>query len=229
MWRGAGGGGDGQLWVVVLCYWTALIYFKRFFITNSLADHDPDLLIVTCIFLAGKIEEYRISLHQLCDMIENATAPKPHAPGIGQIRVTAAKVMECELGLLAGLRFNLIVYHPHRSFRGFTADWCKFAESNKIRQPDADALIRTGNKFLHEVMLTDVPLIYTPGQIALAALHHVLTTVEPFSSDKELLSSHQKYINAKLCKVPWLPQLTTSVIPSILAMVSPQSRNPTHH
>jgi len=36
---------------------TAIVYFKRFFVRNSFVDHDPRLVIPTCLYLAAKVEE----------------------------------------------------------------------------------------------------------------------------------------------------------------------------
>ena len=39
---------------------TAIVYFKRFYVRNSLRCIDPLLMAPTCIFLASKVEEFGV-------------------------------------------------------------------------------------------------------------------------------------------------------------------------
>jgi len=39
---------------------TAIVYFKRFYVRNSLKCIDPLLMAPTCVFLASKVEEFGV-------------------------------------------------------------------------------------------------------------------------------------------------------------------------
>ena len=39
---------------------TAIVYFRRFYVRNSLKCIDPLLLAPTCLFLASKVEEFGV-------------------------------------------------------------------------------------------------------------------------------------------------------------------------
>jgi len=56
---------------------TSIVYFKRFYVRNSLKSVDPLLLAPTCIFLASKVEEYGvISNHRLIQSCQTALKNK---------------------------------------------------------------------------------------------------------------------------------------------------------
>ncbi|KAF9621988.1 hypothetical protein IFM89_029208 [Coptis chinensis] len=57
---------------------------------------------------------------------------------------------------IQGLGFDLIVYAPYRSIEGFI--------------DDIEDLQETAKKEVDRIMLTDAPLLFPPGQLALAAL-----------------------------------------------------------
>lgn len=44
---------------------TAVVFFRRFYLHNSLFAHDPRVLLVACLLLAGKTEEEFVSPRQL--------------------------------------------------------------------------------------------------------------------------------------------------------------------
>lgn len=43
---------------------TALHYFKRFYLRNSVMDYHPKEILVTCVYLACKVEEFNVSICQ---------------------------------------------------------------------------------------------------------------------------------------------------------------------
>ncbi|CAG2178985.1 unnamed protein product, partial [Oppiella nova] len=43
---------------------TAFQYFKRFYLNNSVMDFHPKHIIVTCVYLAAKVEEFNVSMQQ---------------------------------------------------------------------------------------------------------------------------------------------------------------------
>ena len=49
---------------------TAIVYFKRFFLKTSFAEFDPMLLVPTCIYLAGKVEEHQAGCAAVVKMFD---------------------------------------------------------------------------------------------------------------------------------------------------------------
>ncbi|KAF7849264.1 hypothetical protein BT93_L1037 [Corymbia citriodora subsp. variegata] len=130
---------------------TALIYFKRFYLQWSVMEHHPKDIILTCIYAACKIEENHVSAEEL-------------GKGISQDHQV---ILNNEMLVLQSLEFDLIVYAPYRSIEGFTDDVGDFchAEDDQLQ-----LLKETAKEEVDKIMLTDAPLLFPPGQLALAAL-----------------------------------------------------------
>jgi cyclin H len=69
-------------------------------------EHDPKHIMLTCIYLSCKVEEFHVSAEEL-------------GKGIQQ---DPQVVLKNELTVLQGLDFELIVYTPYRSVDGFIYD-----------------------------------------------------------------------------------------------------------
>ncbi|KAG1653193.1 hypothetical protein FOA52_006956 [Chlamydomonas sp. UWO 241] len=86
---------------------TALMYCKRFFLHHSCITHNPARLMLTCIYLAGKIEEAYIGAEDFCRMLNQ----------------DIKAVLNNEVLLLQGLQFDLIVHSPYRALGGLIEVW----------------------------------------------------------------------------------------------------------
>ncbi|XP_056699921.1 cyclin-H1-1 isoform X4 [Spinacia oleracea] len=133
---------------------TALTYYKRFYLCWSVMEHHPKSVMLTCIYLACKIEENHVSAEEL-------------GKGIQQDH---RMILDNEMLVLQSLGFDLIVYTPYRSIEGFIndmEDFC-YATSGEI-----DMLPELHQRAVFEAdkaVLTDAPLLFPPGQLALAVL-----------------------------------------------------------
>nr|XP_024367255.1 cyclin-H1-1-like isoform X3 [Physcomitrium patens] len=91
---------------------TAIIYFKRFYLQWSIMEHDHKNILLTCIYLACKVEESHVSAEEL-------------GKGIQQ---DPQVVLKNEMIVLQALEFELIVYPPYRSMEGFIYDLETFVQ-----------------------------------------------------------------------------------------------------
>ncbi|KAM3939422.1 cyclin-H isoform 2-T2 [Leptodactylus fuscus] len=136
---------------------TACMYFKRFFLNNSVMEHYPRIIMWTCVFLACKVDEFNVSsVHFVCNLPDH---PTTHENILDQI-------LEYELLLIQQLNFHLIVHNPYRPFEGYLIDL-------KTRYPlldNPEILRKNADEFLHRVVLTDACLLFTPSIIALTAI-----------------------------------------------------------
>lgn len=82
---------------------TAMAYFRRFFLSNSMLDFDPKVALMACIFLAGKIEYEYIRLGELRDVFGDKYG---------------RAIIDFEGPLLQGLGFHLKLFHPYNPFFG---------------------------------------------------------------------------------------------------------------
>ncbi|MBZ3889715.1 Cyclin-H [Sciurus carolinensis] len=136
---------------------TACMYFKRFYLNNSVMEYHPRIIMLTCAFLACKVDEFNVSSPQFVGNLRESP--------LGQEKALE-QILEYELLLIQQLNFHLIVHNPYRPFEGFLIDI-------KTRYPvleNPEILRKTADDFLNRIALTDAYLLYTPSQIALTAI-----------------------------------------------------------
>nr|CDI66493.1 Cyclin-H1-1 [Saccharum hybrid cultivar R570]CDI66498.1 Cyclin-H1-1 [Saccharum hybrid cultivar R570]CDI66571.1 Cyclin-H1-1 [Saccharum hybrid cultivar R570] len=134
---------------------TAIIYFKRFYLQWSVMEHHPKHIMLTCVYASCKVEENHVSAEEL-------------GKGIQQDHQI---ILNNEMILLKTLDFDLIVYAPYRSIEGFIDDLEDFCRAGNGPFQRLKELRQAAISRVDKMMLTDAPLLYTPGQLALAALH----------------------------------------------------------
>ncbi|KAG9141651.1 hypothetical protein Leryth_015338 [Lithospermum erythrorhizon] len=132
---------------------TTLIYFKRFYLQWSVMEHHPKDIMLTCIYAACKAEENHVSAEEL-------------GKGIFQDHQL---ILNNEMLVLQSLGFDLIVYAPYRALEGFVNDLEDFSgatvDVNMIK-----AMHKVAAALVDKIMRTEGPLLFSPGQLALAAL-----------------------------------------------------------
>lgn len=140
---------------------TSQHYFKRFYLVNSVMDYHPKDILVTCVYLACKIEEFYVTIN---DFVHNLRGDKHKAAEI---------ILNNELQLTCELQFHLIVHQPYRPVEGLLIDiktrFPKLQEPERLR-PHVE-------EFLEKVHLTDAIVLYAPSQIALAAVTTAVSRV----------------------------------------------------
>ncbi|NXT90245.1 CCNH protein, partial [Anhinga rufa] len=136
---------------------TACMYFKRFYLNNSVMEYHPRIIMLTCAFLACKVDEFNVSSAQFVGNLRESP--------LGQEKALE-QILEYELLLIQQLNFHLIVHNPYRPFEGFLIDL-------KTRYPmmeNPEVLRKAADDFLNRVSLTDAYLLFSPSQIALTAI-----------------------------------------------------------
>ncbi|KAF4517393.1 hypothetical protein B566_EDAN007645 [Ephemera danica] len=74
---------------------TAFHYFKRFYLLNSVMDYHPKEILVTCVYLACKVDEFNVSISQF---VKNIKGDRNKAADI---------ILNNELLLMQVLNYNL--------------------------------------------------------------------------------------------------------------------------
>ncbi|CAM6103517.1 unnamed protein product [Calypogeia fissa] len=134
---------------------TAIFYFKRFYLNWSVMEHDPKHIMLTCIYLSCKVEEFHVSAEEL-------------GKGIQQ---DPQVLLKNEMTVLQGLDFELIVYTPYRALDGYAFDLTNSARRMGVTSLNHIQELRDAARFeVDAMMLTNAPLLFTPGQLAMAAL-----------------------------------------------------------
>ncbi|XP_075871255.1 cyclin-H [Nelusetta ayraudi] len=166
---------------------TALMYFRRFYLNNSVMEYHPRIIMLTCAYLSCKVDEFNVSSTQF---VGNLVQESP----VGQERV-AEQILEYELLLIQQLNFHLVVHNPYRPMEGLLIDL-------KTRFPtmeNPESLRKSADDFMTQASLTDAGLLFPPSQIALTAIlnsasraslsmESYLTECLGLKGDKETLS-----------------------------------------
>ncbi|CAN6470062.1 unnamed protein product [Victoria cruziana] len=148
---------------------TAIIYFKRFYLQWSVMEHDPKHIMLTCIYVSCKVEEFHVSAEEL-------------GKGIQQDHQI---ILNNEMIVLQSLGFDLIVYAPYRSIDGFLEDMEEcFRAADGQRQ--FKELRDPAKLDIDKIMLTDAPLLFPPAQLALAALRRSNEVLKIMDFDRYL-------------------------------------------
>lgn len=132
---------------------TAISYLKRFYLKNTVMDWHPKNVMLTALFLATKTTNNPISL-------ESYTSNIP--------KTSNSDVLDLEFLVSQSLNFEFAVWHAHRALWGIWLDLQTLPDvSEDLRPQDVyDIAI----KHVRASRFTDIELIYTPSQIALASL-----------------------------------------------------------
>jgi len=141
---------------------TAIVFFRRFFVRSSLAKFDPRLVVPTCLYIAGKVEEMgQIKVEKVLNQFEKVTLNNGRkvAP-LYFPKYTPSQVHDYEFYILNELSCDLVVFHPYRSLVSFIED----------AQLD-NSLLQTSWNVVNDAYRTDVPLLFPPYIVSLGAIY----------------------------------------------------------
>jgi len=153
---------------------TACAYLKRLYLRNSIVEFPIEQYHRTCVYLACKVDEFNLTSDDFVKNFERQGKSKPEARGIMD------QIISTELKLISLLQFSLVVHSPSRPLEGFYIsikdyfiNLCKpdnIEEENILA--DIESLKTKAESFLLWSLATDVCFIFTPSQIALAAIYY---------------------------------------------------------
>ncbi|XP_028269331.1 cyclin-H isoform X2 [Parambassis ranga] len=166
---------------------TAAMYFRRFYLNNSIMEYHPRIIMLTCAYLSCKVDEFNVSSTQFVGNLLQETPA-------GQ-EMVLEQILEYELLLIQQLIFHLVVHNPYRPMEGLLIDL-------KTRYPvleSPESLRKSADDFLTQAAMTDAGLLFSPSQIALTAILNAasraglnlmsyLTECLGLKDDKEALS-----------------------------------------
>jgi cyclin H len=152
---------------------TAAMLLRRFYLSNSVMVHDPKITMVAAAFLASKVEDAMTDVRYLEEGTNLMNAP-----------VSQAEIIPTEIKLLSGISFELLCFHPYKAVLSITEDMRTYLKSEKgrslVRFPngnhrpivgqDLKPMHDAAQLIVNDVIVSDIPLLFTPGQIGLAAL-----------------------------------------------------------
>lgn len=141
---------------------TAIAFFRRFYLVNSVMEFRPRNILYTVVFLAAKLENYFIAIDTFCSRLPK-TKPED--------------ILGLEFIVLLALKFTLLVHHAFRPLYGFFLDFQLLLLHPTPAMYDVNVdtigqLYDRAKRWLNDhALLSDAPFLFTPPQIALAALY----------------------------------------------------------
>ncbi|CAG85103.2 DEHA2B03388p [Debaryomyces hansenii CBS767] len=160
---------------------TAVSFFKKFYLVNSVMEYHPKNILYTCVFLAAKSENYFMSIESFCKALPK-TEPKD--------------VLDLEFIVLQSLKFTLLVHHPFRPLYGFFLDFQAVLLHPSPLMYDVNidtigGMYDKAKKWLSDyALLSDVAFLFSPPQIALAAMYDIDKRITDRYLKKKFLSEH---------------------------------------
>nr|CAG4648710.1 EOG090X080D [Polyphemus pediculus] len=173
---------------------TAIHYLKRFYTNNSVMDYPPKEILVTCVYLACKVEEFNVSMDQFVSNLK------------GDREKAASIILNNELLLMQQLNYQLTIHNPFRPLEGMMIDIK--TRFKALQEPER---LRPGiDEFLEKVFFTDAVLVYSPSQISLAAIIHSASTSKQNVDEyitRILFGDDSKYLHnlIEAVKIPNVP------------------------
>ncbi|KRZ09448.1 Amyloid beta A4 precursor protein-binding family B member 2 [Trichinella zimbabwensis] len=135
---------------------TAFYLFKRFYLETSVSEFVvAKNVMMAIIYLACKLDDFYVTIETFTQKLKSGTQAE-----------NAEVILSLEMEVLTRIKCHLYVYHPFRPLEGhFISMKTLYPEFEKVE------LLRQGAyDFLWNSLFTDVSFLYSPSQIALAAL-----------------------------------------------------------
>ncbi|CUM49202.1 uncharacterized protein AC631_01169 [Debaryomyces fabryi] len=186
---------------------TAVSFFKKFYLVNSVMEYHPKNILYTCVFLAAKSENYFMSIESFCKALPK-TEPKD--------------VLDLEFIVLQSLKFTLLVHHPFRPLYGFFLDFQAVLLHPTPLMYDVNVdtiggMYDKAKKWLSDyALLSDVSFLFSPPQIALAAMYDIDKRITDRYLKRKFLSEHhhdEDNTQGKLDTIKEDPESRTDKIP----------------
>ncbi|KAI5479387.1 cyclin H [Pseudohyphozyma bogoriensis] len=132
---------------------TAMTYLKRFYLRNTCMDYHPKNVMLTCVFLATKTENFPVSIDSFSSRIKSSPED----------------ILSLEFLVSQSLKFEYKVHHAHVAAYGLSVDM----KAGGDPASEVDEAYHSAHKLVKFSRLTDAEFIYTPSQIAIAAFRLV--------------------------------------------------------
>lgn len=139
---------------------TAIAYFRRFFLRNPVCLNDPAILMFTALYVACKTEEINMrNVNAFCDYFPGIAGSNPQ------------KILQNEMGLMSGIKFQLYVYSPFKPLISLI----EYLKNKGIPDNELNEIAQRSHKFVEYSLFTDSFFLYTPSVLAIAGFYSGLS------------------------------------------------------
>ncbi|GAA6012916.1 hypothetical protein JCM11491_006225 [Sporobolomyces phaffii] len=186
---------------------TAMSYLKRFYLGNTVMDYHPKNIMLTCVFLATKTENFPISVDSFS----------------ARVKTPPVDILSLEFLVSQSLKFEYKVHHAHLALNGILLDLqtCPGVDASTVASAASKA-----QSYLRSSRHTSAELVYSPSQIALACLDLVSPPlVESYLASKEARHGAQADSN-RSAPPPLERTQMTRLLQEVGALVTHIQKNP---
>ncbi|XP_034027959.1 cyclin-Q isoform X1 [Thalassophryne amazonica] len=153
---------------------TACVLYHRFFERMSMPAYEPYLVAMSCMYLAGKVEEQHIRTRDIINVshryFNSGSAPLECDKEFWDLRDS---VVQCELLILRQLNFHVSFQHPHKYLLHYLLSVRSLVNRHAwSRTPVAE----TCWALLRDCYHGDMCIRHTPQHIAVATLYLALNS-----------------------------------------------------
>ena len=152
---------------------TACLLFRRFYLSNSVMIHDPKTMLAAAAFLAAKVEDCMLDVRYIEMGTKEMSAPVP-----------LNDILDAETRLIKGIDFDLLVFSPYKAILSITEDLRTFLKSERgkglvtwkkgeqrqLVGEDLRPIHDMAMKIVDDAIVSDIPMMYAPGEVGTAAL-----------------------------------------------------------
>eukprot|EP00617_Octactis_speculum_P000990 CAMPEP_0185791496 /NCGR_PEP_ID=MMETSP1174-20130828/158407_1 /TAXON_ID=35687 /ORGANISM="Dictyocha speculum, Strain CCMP1381" /LENGTH=378 /DNA_ID=CAMNT_0028486453 /DNA_START=230 /DNA_END=1367 /DNA_ORIENTATION=+ len=150
---------------------TAQVFFHRFYALQSFKKFRRFDIAVTCLFLAGKVEEYPRKLEsviQMCHQIWNKLDKPTLNPDSQDYEFLRLTILRTERQILHTIAFDLCVKHPYKDLIDTVK---KLHQAGLIEEKQKREFAQSALNFLNDSMRTSICLQFEPKKIASATIY----------------------------------------------------------
>lgn len=163
---------------------TSTVYFQRFYTKNSYASTDPIIVLVTCVYLASKVEEAPVRIRVLCAEASRMMQEL----GYQELPNHIPTIAEMEFYLLEELDFDLVVFHPYDTLMTLCDACVDYVKVDASRRAEIQAsLLQMSWSIVNDMYRSSLPLEQPPYVLAVAALYLALVAVSPLAQEIQAL------------------------------------------
>ncbi|KAJ2595708.1 hypothetical protein EV177_008081 [Coemansia sp. RSA 1804] len=139
---------------------TAINFMKRFYLHNVVFDYPPKSIMLTCFYLATKVENAFMKIDDFVRPLQAAETKRG-----SKVQTRGEDILGLEFVVIQSLQFELAAHHPYRAAYGLYLDMQAFITDSALLK---DVFDRT-HHYIDLSLFTDLVFLFQPAQIAMGA------------------------------------------------------------
>ncbi|KAJ1793625.1 hypothetical protein LPJ59_004699 [Coemansia sp. RSA 2399] len=140
---------------------TAINFMKRFYLHNVVFDYPPKSIMLTCFYLATKVENVFMKIDDFVRPLQTAETKRG-----SKVQTKGEDILGLEFVVIQSLQFELAAHHPYRAAYGLYLDMQSYMAADLVLLKEV--FDRT-HHYIDLSLFTDLVFLFQPSQIAMGA------------------------------------------------------------